>query len=113
MARNRSESCIYEMSVTTNDLTASRKRIAAAYSPANLETAGTRLLSVIAEHLCRVESRETKVLNWNTPNALIGEARQFLTAGERGLLAARESAEIAARIAEIGSATLARGQNLH
>src|SRR6476660_8077251 len=101
------------MTEPANDLSASRKRIEAAYSPASLETAGTRLLSVVADHLRRVESRETKVLNWNSPASLIGEARQFLTTGERNSAEAHENAEIATRIAEIASATLARGQNLH
>src|SRR6476646_859151 len=101
------------MTEPANDLSASRKRIEAAYSPASLETAGTRLLRVVADHLRRVESRETKVLNWHSPVSLIGEARQFLTTGERSLPEARENAEIATRIAEIASATLARGQNLH
>ena len=63
--------------------------------------------------LRRVESRETKVLNWNQPATLIHEARQFLTTGERGSPRGHENAEIAARVAEIASATLARGQNLH
>jgi L-2,4-diaminobutyrate decarboxylase len=101
------------MSVSANDLSASRQRIAAAYSPASLEMAGTRLLSVVADHLRRVESRETKVLNWNRPDKLIQEARQFLTTGESGSLGERGDAEIAARVSEIASATLARGQNLH
>ena len=81
--------------------------------PAALEAAGTRLLSVVADHLRRVESRETKVLNWNQPDKLIQEARQFLTAGERGSPRGHDNAEITARVAEIASATLARGQNLH
>jgi L-2,4-diaminobutyrate decarboxylase len=101
------------MSAPANDLSASRQRIAAAYSPAALETAGTRLLSVVADHLSRVESRQTKVLNWSPPGKLIGEAREFLTAGERSSPRGHEHTELAARVAEIASATLARGQNLH
>src|SRR4051812_6777285 len=101
------------MHAPANDLSASRQRIAAAYSPAALEMAGSRLLSVVADHLRRVESRETKVLNWDQPAALIHEARRFLTTGERGLPRGPEDAEITARIAEIANATLARGQNLH
>jgi L-2,4-diaminobutyrate decarboxylase len=101
------------MSAPANDLSASRERIAAAYSPAVLETAGARLLSVVADHLRRVESRETKVLNWNQPEMLIREARQFLTAGERGSPRGQGNVELTARVAEIAIATLARGQNLH
>jgi L-2,4-diaminobutyrate decarboxylase len=101
------------MPIPVHDLSDSRKRIAAAYEPTALEAAGSRLLSVVAEHLRRVESRDTKVLNWNQPATLIHEARQFLTTGERGSSRGHESAEITARVAEIASATLARGQNLH
>lgn len=101
------------MPALNQDLSASRKRIAAAYDPTALEAAGTRLLTVVADHLHRVESRDTKVLNWNQPATLIHEARQFLTTGERDSPRGHEYAEIAARVAEIASATLARGQNLH
>src|SRR4029079_19142331 len=111
MAPNRSKSRVFEMSVSANDLSASRQRIAAAYSPASLEMAGTRMLSIVADHLRRVESSETKVLNWNRPDKLIQEARQFLTTGESGSLGERGDAEIAARVSEIANATLARGQN--
>ncbi len=101
------------MPALAHELAASRKRIAAAYDPTALEAAGSRLLSVVAEHLRRVESRDTKVLNWSQPATLIHEARQFLTTGEWGPPRGHENAEIAARVAEISSATLARGQNLH
>src|SRR5690349_18814355 len=95
------------------DLAASRERIAAAYSPAAFEMAGNRLLSVIAEHLRHVEGRETKVLNWKRPVPLIEEARQFLMAGERAPTVEGDEAAVAARVAEIARATLARGQNMH
>jgi L-2,4-diaminobutyrate decarboxylase len=101
------------MPATANDLSASRNRIAAAYAPDALEAAGTRLLSVVAEHLRRVESRDTKVLNWNKPAALIREARQFLASGESVSSNAYETDEIATRVAQIVRSTLARGQNLH
>src|SRR3954469_19395640 len=78
-------SCIssapHRMSTIVHDLTASHKRIAAAYDPAALKEAGTRLLSVVADHLRRVETRDSKVLNWNKPATLIKEAREFLTTG--------------------------------
>jgi L-2,4-diaminobutyrate decarboxylase len=98
---------------TTPDLEPSRRRIAAAYSPANLQSAGSELLKVVASHLERVESRETKVLNWKPPRPLIAEARAFLDNGERASAREVSSSEISSRIAEIVAATLARGQNLH
>ena len=96
-----------------HDLDASRLRIAAAYDPATLEASGSRLLQVLAAHLGRVEARETKVLNWNQPAALVEEAREFLAVGERDSLAGRASGDVARRVDEIARATLARGQNLH
>ena len=45
------------MPAPAQELTAARQRIAAAYDPAALEAAGTRLLSVTADHFRRVESR--------------------------------------------------------
>jgi L-2,4-diaminobutyrate decarboxylase len=101
------------MPTIVHDLSASHKRIAAAYDPAALEEAGTRLLSVVADHLRRVESRDSKVLNWNQPATLIKEAREFLTTGDVAAASGQASAEIIARVSEIASATLARGQNLH
>ena len=65
----------------SNDLTAARARIAAAYDPGALEAAGTRLMATLAEHFRRVESRDAKVLNWNEPAALV--ARSAALAGQR------------------------------
>lgn len=101
------------MSAPSQDLTASRERIVAAYSPAAIEAAGNRLLGVVAKHFQRVESRETKVLNWAPPRKLIQEARSFLNAGERASAHDATTDEIATRIAHIVAETLARGQNLH
>src|SRR5438270_885695 len=61
------------------DLTAARARISAAYDPSVLENAGTKLMGTIADHFRRVESRDSKVLNWNEPNTLIAQARRFLS----------------------------------
>src|SRR5262245_17647556 len=101
------------MPAPPQDLAASRQRIAAAYSPAALEAAGTRLLNVVTNHFQRVESRETKVLNWAPPRTLIQQAREFLETGERAPARGPTTDDIATRIAQIASETLARGQNLH
>lgn len=101
------------MSAHEHDLTAARQRIASAYDPTTLETAGARLLGTLAEHLGRVESRDAKVLNWRAPTTLIGEARQFLAQGEKGASHGQGDETIAARIATLGREMLARGQNLH
>ena len=39
---------------TLDDLTAARARIAAAYDPSALESAGVRLMATLADHLRRV-----------------------------------------------------------
>src|SRR5262245_44712445 len=101
------------MPAPAQDLAAARQRIAAAYDPAALEAAGKRLLSVTADHFRRVESRETKVLNWNDPDTLIRQARGFMTSGERDLPNRQVTEEIATRVAEIARETFARGQNMH
>ncbi|HEX5471972.1 MAG TPA: aminotransferase class I/II-fold pyridoxal phosphate-dependent enzyme [Lacipirellulaceae bacterium] len=67
----------------------------------------------MAEHFRRVESRDTKVLNWNEPVALIQEARRFLESGDGGFARDEGREQIAARINELARETFARGQNLH
>src|SRR6188768_722888 len=89
------------------DLTAARGRIVAAYDAGTLRTAGQRLIDTLAEHLARVESRETKVLNWNPPKTLIREARVFLDRGSNA------ASDVLASVVEIARETLARGQNMH
>lgn len=105
------------MSVDADDLVAARVRISAAYDPNALEAAGVKLIETLAAHFRRVESRETKVLNWREPRDNIREAREFL---DHAPLPIREGEgslpsidDIATRIADIAHATLARGQNLH
>jgi L-2,4-diaminobutyrate decarboxylase len=100
------------MTTTARDLSAARARIAAAYDPRALETAGVRLLATISEHLQRVESRDAKVLNWREPAELVREARRWLD-GDRLDLSRRDDGELAARISELARESLARGQNLH
>jgi L-2,4-diaminobutyrate decarboxylase len=101
------------MPASAQDLAAARQRIAAAYDPAALEAAGKRLLSVTADHFRRVESRETKVLNWNKPETLIREAREFMTSGEVAAATGEPNENIAARVAEIARETFSRGQTMH
>jgi L-2,4-diaminobutyrate decarboxylase len=101
------------MAPPATDLSAARRRIDAAYNPSALQAAGTRLMSVVADHFHRVEARDAKVLNWSEPRGLIDRARQFLDCGERGSQIEASHEETSARIADIARETLARGQNLH
>jgi L-2,4-diaminobutyrate decarboxylase len=97
---------------TSDDLFAARARIAAAYDPNALESAGVRLMATLGDHLRSVQSRDSKVLNWSDPAALVREARSWLDGGPRdSALPNRE--RITSRISEIAGESLARGQNLH
>jgi L-2,4-diaminobutyrate decarboxylase len=88
------------------NLDAARERIAVAYAPANFAAAGTGLVDTLTDHLRRVESRDAHTLNWNQPADLVREASASLAAGGK-------SPDIAARLSELASQCLARGQNLH
>jgi L-2,4-diaminobutyrate decarboxylase len=101
------------MSATINDLSAARARIAAAYDPETLEAAGTRLMSTMADHFRRVESRDSKVLNWNAPETLISQARQFIESGGRATACGNSRDAVATRVCEIARETLSRGMNMH
>jgi L-2,4-diaminobutyrate decarboxylase len=114
------------MSAKTDDLSAARDRIAAVYNPSALEAAGARLMHTIAEHLKRVEAGDGKVLNWNEPEVLIREARQWLDGtnplrpsdsvsghGGSALAMPLAQSELADRISQLAGEILARGQNLH
>jgi L-2,4-diaminobutyrate decarboxylase len=100
------------MTISPDDLTAARARIAAAYDPSALESAGVRLMATLADHLRRVESRDSKVLNWSDPAALVREARRWLNNSPRAS-AFPNPEKITSRISEIAGESLSRGQNLH
>src|SRR3954469_11529469 len=105
------------------DLTAARARIAAAYDPGALETAGTQLMRTVGDHFRRVESRDSKVLNWNQPAELIRDAARFLSEsplpyregqGEGSNVAkSTEKDAVANGISTLARECFSRGQNLH
>jgi L-2,4-diaminobutyrate decarboxylase len=101
------------MTTSADDLTAARARIAAAYDPSALEAAGVRLMATLADHLRRVESRRSKVLNWSDPATLVDEARGWLDGRQHESSALQNNDRLADRISEIARRSLARGQNLH
>ena len=115
-----------KMASNASNLGEARRRIAAAYDPDALEAAGGRLISVLADHLRRVEARDAPVLNWADPEALIGKAASFLRDGPIGAACASASGEkalaepvapdvetIANGVAHLAGEALARGHNLH
>jgi L-2,4-diaminobutyrate decarboxylase len=92
------------MSVPTTDISAARSRIAAAYDPNALETAGTRLMSVLADHMRRVQARDANSLNWAEPESLIRTAKELMR---------ERPGDIANGVAGLAKECLARGHNLH
>ena len=94
-------------------MAAARARIAAAYSPDALEAAGEQLIGTLADHFRAVYAGDAKVLNWNPPAKLVGEARQFLDAASCGSPQRDHPDQLASRLAELARESLARGQNLH
>ncbi len=112
------------MSASTQDLAAARARIAAAYDPAALESAGKTLVETLADHLRNVQSRRTNVLNWRPPKELVRESRGFLNSpplpfgegpGEDSASAISVDMipTVVARFNDVTREILARGQNLH
>lgn len=102
------------MSADLDDLTAARRRIAAAYDPRLLEDAGHRLAGLLAAHLARVQRSEGPVLPWVDPPDAICEAAAILhgSAPDAAPTGAAGSAipEDFARLVQI---MLDRGLNLH
>jgi L-2,4-diaminobutyrate decarboxylase len=117
------------MTSTPGELADARSRIAAAYDPELLAAAGQRLVSALAEHFQRVQSRQTKVLPWHDPAALVREAARSLenfwplaatgTASAESAnplakpVAPSDTASLADRVEELVRVSLVRGQNLH
>lgn len=84
-----------------------RNRIAPAYDPALLKSAGSRLMELLAQHLHSVQNREGPVLNWRPPV----ENLEAAAASLRGHAADPQS--VPDRFEELARLVLARGQNLH
>jgi L-2,4-diaminobutyrate decarboxylase len=108
----------------TPDLTAARQRIAAAYDPSALQSAGVEIIHVLAEHFAKVESRDANVLHWRDPLTRIHEARNFLAEpplpfretkgqGSSATHSSSDQSALVTRIATLARESLARGQNLH
>ncbi len=101
------------MAAAGNDLAAARQRITAAYNPAAVEATGQRLVTLLGDHLRRVESRDGNVLNWSDPAELVREARRCLDTIERGSPRGTDVDSLASRAAELAGQALAHGNNLH
>ena len=89
----------------SNTRTSPQDRIAEAFAPELLESAGRRLVELLGEHIRLVESSNKRVLNWNEPPSNVETAANFLHADVQSSLTDR--------FAELVRQMLARGHNLH
>ncbi len=87
------------MSADLDDLTESRRRIAAAYDPRLLEEAGHRLAGLLASHLARVQRSEGPVLPWADPPDAIRDAAAILHGSAPDGAAAQTAARAAGGVA--------------
>lgn len=101
------------MASNPGELDDARARIAAAYDPELLATAGQRLVTELAGHFQRVQTGQGKVLQWNDPNTLVREAALSLGSSP-AMPPTADGVELAAkRVVDIARESLDRGQNLH
>lgn len=96
-----------------SNMHAARARIAAAFDPDALEAAGARLMSVLADHMRRVQARDANSLNWADPEPLIREATAFMHRAPNHTAVPPDQHAVADDVARLASAALARGHNLH
>ena len=92
------------------DLTAARRRIAAAYDPLLLQDSGHRLADLLTAHIARAEAGESAaVLPWVEPADGIRAAASYL----RNEAAAASEAGLADHFSDLVRVMLQRGLNLH
>ncbi len=93
----------------SDELTAARQRIAAAYDPCLLEDAGHRLADLLAGNLARAERSAGPVLPWVEPSEGIRQAAALLHDRD----SCSPPADLAAEFSRIVKIMLERGLNLH
>jgi L-2,4-diaminobutyrate decarboxylase len=93
----------------SDELTAARQRISAAYDPSLFEEACHRLASLLAANLARAERSEGPVLPWIEPVEGIRRAAAFLHDRDAG----PAPADLPADFARLVKTMLERGLNLH
>jgi L-2,4-diaminobutyrate decarboxylase len=93
---------------------AARKRIQIAYNPKLLETAGHRLVDLLTDHLRKIESSTSSVLNWTEPPDLVKVARASLS--HRAPYEAASSGccdELVRQFEQLARQAFSNGNNLH
>lgn len=104
------------MSSNSEPLAGARSRIRAAYDPALVRDAGTRLAQLLSQHLQRVQNSEGVVLPWVNPRENVAAAKvQGPFPAELSATAPRvpTAAEIAPQFAKLAETILSHGINLH
>lgn len=97
------------------DLKAASERIAAAYDPALLDSAGHRLAGLLSANLAKAEGSQGSVLPWVDPEDGIAEAHSVLQPVDAATETASplECEAVAERFGEVVDMMLRRGLNLH
>ncbi len=89
----------------SDDLSAARNRVAAAYDPEFLRQSGVRLVELVSRHLEQKQQGVGPVLNWAAPRENVAAAQEFLHSAE--------PAPAVKRFVQLARTILDRGQNLH
>ncbi|MDC0273523.1 MAG: pyridoxal-dependent decarboxylase [Planctomycetaceae bacterium] len=92
----------------TDAIEQARKRIASAYDPQLLQSAGREIVDLLVSQLESCQKSAGSVLNWNSPPENIAEATRLLCSGISDV----ESATPMERIRLLAETMLSRGQNL-
>jgi len=102
------------MTVSHDSLDAARQRIAAAYDPRLIQSAGCVLADRLSEHLHKVQHSDSAVLNWAEPRDCLARAQAVIEEHERAARTGGESLEaLTKRFGKLVDESLARGINLH
>lgn len=94
----------------SDEFTAARRRIAAAYDPQLVRGAGHRLIDQLSEHFEEVQASKNEVLPWRHPAENIADAGHALDGVETP---SGDAEGVVERFSELVRLMLARGHNLH
>jgi len=95
-------------STETPEYLQARARIAAAYDPRLLESAGHEIIDRLVSQLEGCQQSVGNVLNWNSPSENVAEAARLLATGKND----GEEKSLSDRVRSLAETMLARGQNL-
>lgn len=102
------------MDMHQSSLDGARRRVAAAYDPELIRSAGSRLGDLLAGHLRTVQASESVVLNWGDPRELTARAAaECPSSMSASASTAPSTQELTERFAELVRLSLSHGINLH